>query len=461
MKKLIFSIFTISVLMFSCENELIQDPNTNKVADGFYTNEAEIEEAINATYAVLQFSGNYDIGLPSVGEIPGEDSYDETPANDGGNYGQLDLYNVIAQNSIIANIWNHSYIGIQRANIVLNRIESIEYSNEDTKNSRIGEMLFLRSLFYFNLVRIYGDVPLVTEEVSNPQEYFGQTRTSETEIYDQIKLDLITAIDLLPIRNESNKIRVVKTAGQALLGKVELTLGNYAEAKSILHSVVNSGIHDLVPIAEVFASDNELNSEIIFAVQFSSGVNGNSEGTDAYRMFNPTGRVEGNMTGTKGHGVLKPSFYKLYSDNDLRKGTYVGVLESGIAYNRKITIPTTVVGDAESDWIVLRYADVILMLAEIENELGNSDQAIQYLNQINNRASIMEYTGATDHNSVFQAIDLQRRLELVWEGHRWFDLKRQGRTQEVLGISNNDLLLMPLPASQIATDNALEQNPGY
>ncbi|MDW5290971.1 RagB/SusD family nutrient uptake outer membrane protein [Formosa sp. PL04] len=461
MKKFTFSIFTMAVLLFSCENELVQTPNTNKVADGFYTNEAEIEEAINATYATLQFSGNYDIGMPSIGEIPGEDSYDETPANDGGNYGQLDLYNVISQNSIIANVWNHSYIGIQRANIVLNRINEIEYSNEDTKKSRIGEMYFLRALFYFNLVRVYGDVPIVLDEVNNPQDYFGQTRMAEAEVYNQIKEDLLEAIQLLPVRNETNKMRVVKTAGQALLGKVELTLGNYSQAQSNLQSVVNSGIHDLVAVNDVFAADNELNGEIIFAVQFSSGINGNSEGTDAYRMFNPTGRVEGNMTGTKGHGVLKPDFYKLYEDNDSRKGAYIGVLESGIAYNKKIAIPTTVVDDAENDWIVLRYADVILMLAEIENELGNSTQAIQYLNQIYNRASIGEYSGMATKDSIFQAIDLQRRLELVWEGHRWFDLKRQGRAQEILGISDSNKLLMPLPASQIATDNALKQNPGY
>lgn len=187
----------------------------------------------------------------------------------------------------------------------------------------------------------------------------------------------------------------------------------------------------------------------------------NSEGTDAYRMFNPTGRVVGNLTGTKGHGVLKADFYTLYQDLDARKNVYVGALESGLAYNNKIAVPATVIGDAESDWIVLRYADVLLMLSEIENELNNPNLALEYLNDIRLRAGIGNYEGSTDKESLFNEIDLQRRLELVWEGHRWFDLLRQGRAMSVLGITDPNKLLMPLPASQIAADPALEQNPGY
>ncbi len=461
MKKLQFIWGLGLLLLGSCDKELIQNPITDKVSNGFYTNETEMEEAVNAVYATLQFSGNYGIAIPAMGEIPGEDAYDATPANDGGVYGEIDQYNVIAQNSLIGNIWKDSYKGIQRANVVIHRIEDINYADPQLQKSRLGEMLFIRALYYFNLVRIYGDVPLVTDEVANPQEYFGQSRTPKEEVYAQIVEDLALAAELLLPRSEANKMRVVKTAAEALLGKVYLTLGDYQSAKSHFETVVNSQVHEIVPVDNVFSIDNELNKEIIFAVQFTSGVNGNSEGTDAYRMFNPTGRVEGNMTGTKGHGVLKPDFYELYQDNDLRKGVYVGVLESGIAYNNKIAIPTTVVGDSESDWVVLRYADVLLMLAEIENEQGNSAMAIDYLNEIRTRAGIGPYQGSTEPSTVFDHIDLQRRLELVWEGHRWFDIKRQGRAAAVLGLNDANRLLMPIPASQIATDTALKQNPGY
>ena len=451
----------MTVFMASCEDELVQNPNTTKVADNFYSNEAELEEAVNAVYATLQFTGVYDTAMPAVGELPGEDAYDETPANDGGVYGMLDDFNVIPQSSLIANVWEDSYKGIQRANIVLNRIQDIEYANPSTKNARMGEMLFIRALLYFNLARTFGDVPLITDEVTNPQEYFGQSRTPIGEVYGQIISDLEEASGLLPIRNESNKGRVVKTAAQALLGKVHLTLQDYPAAKSSLSEVVAANVHDLVPVDEVFSLENELNEELIFVVQYASGVNSNSEGSDAYRMFNPTGRQDGGLAGTKGHGVLKPDFYALYTEGDTRKGSYVGALESGLAYTNKIAVPSTVVDDSGSDWVVLRYADVLLMLAEIENEMGNATEAIQYLDMIRERASLAAYSGATDQQSVFGEIDLQRRLELVWEGHRWFDLLRQGRAQSVLGITDVNKLLLPLPASQIAADPALQQNPGY
>lgn len=462
MKRFTFFVTLISFLFTACTKQLVQDPLTTKTANKFYSNEGELEEAVNAVYATLQFTGNYDIGLPAMGEIPGEDAYDETPANDDGVYGQLDAFNVIAQSSLIANIWQHAYQGIQRANIVLNRIDAIPYKSADTKNARIGEMKFLRALYYFNLVRIFGDVPLVTAEITNPQESFGTVRTAKADVYKQIETDLTDAMVVLPERTEANKARVVKTAAQALIGKVKLTQAKYGEAKTFLLSVINSGKHHLLTdLTKIFAADNELNAEIIFAVQFASGINSNSEGTDAYRMFNPTGRTVGNMTGTKGHGVLKADFYKLYEATDARKDVYLQALPSGVAYNNKIAVPTTVVTDAASDWVVLRYADVILMLAEIENELENTGEATKYLNMIRNRAGIGNYAGATDKASLFNEIDLQRRKELVWEGQRWFDLLRQGRAKSVLGITDNNKLLMPLPASQIAADPALEQNPGY
>ena len=462
MKRFTYIIPVILITLGSCESELVQNPITTKTANNFYSNEQEMEEAINAVYAALQFTGLYDTGIPAMSELPGEDAYDETPANDGGNYGQLDMFNVISQNAIVQDIWQDSYIGIQRANIVINRIAAINYVDEAVKNSRIGEMKFIRALLYFNLVRIYGDVPMVIVEIENPQDSFGQTRTDKLEVYAQIRKDLDEAIELLAPRSDSNKMRVVKTAAQALAGKVALTLGDYAMAETYLKSVVTSGSHELLAdIDAIFSQDNELNKEIIFAVQFASGINSNSEGSDAYRMFNPTGRLVGNMAGTKGHGVLKGDFYDLYQATDKRKETYVGILGSGLAFNNKIAAPSTTISDSPSDWVVLRYADVILMLAEATNELGKSSEAIAYLDMIRNRAGLSSYSGSQDRDSIFAEIDLQRRLELVWEGQRWFDLLRQGRAKTVLSITDDNKLLMPLPASQIAADPALAQNPGY
>jgi hypothetical protein len=454
----------LSVILFSlvsCKKDLVQVPQTTKTADNFYSNETELEEAVKGVYATLQFTGNYNTGLPAIGELPGEDAYDETPANDNGYYGQLDDINIISQNGIMQDTWADSYTGIQRANIVLNRIKDITYKDNNVKNARMGEMKFIRALYYFNLVRIFGDVPLVTSEISNPLASFGQVRAPKADVYKQIETDLNEAIPLLPTRTASNKMRVVKTAAQSLLGKVKLTQKDYASAETLLISVENSGVQQLLSdVSTVFPIANELNDEIIFSVQYASGLNSNSEGSDAYRMFNPTGRVIGSMTGTKGHGVLKSSFYNLYDANDKRKNVYVGAIASGIGFNNKIAVPTTVVTDAASDWVVLRYADVILMLAEIENELGKPIQALSYLNMIRTRAGLTTFS-SSDKVAIFNEIDLQRRKELVWEGHRWFDLLRQDRVKTVLGVSDVNKLLMPLPASQIAADPSLKQNPGY
>lgn len=461
MKRIILILPVILFSLLGCQKDLIQFPPTTKTADNFYNNETEIDEAIKGVYATLQFTGNYNTALPAIGELPGEDAYDETPANDNGFYGQLDDVNVISQNGIIQDNWADSYRGIQRANIVLNRIGGINFKDSTIKNARIGEMKFIRALYYFNLVRIYGDVPLVTKEITNPIASFGQTRAPKADIYKQIETDLNEAIQLLPIRTAANKMRVVKTAAQTLLGKVKLTQKDYTAAETLFLTVVNSNVHQLLTdVTTVFPVTNELNNEIIFSVQFASGLNSNSEGSDAYRMFNPTGRVVGSMTGTKGHGVLKSSFFNMYDATDKRKNVYVGAIASGVGFNNKIAVPTTVVTDAASDWVVLRYADVILMLAEIENELGKTTQALSYLNMIRTRAGLTTFS-STDKTTIFNEIDLQRRKELVWEGHRWFDLLRQGRAQSVLGVSDVNKLLMPLPASQIAADPSLKQNPGY
>ena len=260
MKKYISLTLTVLALgLVSCEKELIQNPTTTKVADNFYANEAEMEEAVNAVFATLQFTGVYDTAMPAVGELPGEDAYDETPANDGGNYGMLDDFIVIPQSSLIANVWEDTYKGIQRANIVLSRIQEVEFENAELKQARTGEMLFIRALLYFNLVRTFGDVPLIIDEVGNPQEYFGQSRTPVAEVYTQIISDLEAAESALPSRNDSNRGRVVKTAAQTLLGKVHLTLGDYSAAKESLLKVVNSNAHDLIAVDKVFSVDNELN----------------------------------------------------------------------------------------------------------------------------------------------------------------------------------------------------------
>ena len=467
MKKIVLLCLSLSSLLglTSCDKQLFQDPITSKELGNFLQNETEVEEYVNATYAKLQANGLYGLYLPAFSEIQSDVTYDEVPANDGGTYGQIDQFAILPANDMVTMVWRHSYQAIQRANVVLTRIDKVSYASAATKQARIGEMKFIRALLYFNLVQLYGDVPLVTQETENPNTYFGQGRTPSAQVYDQIKKDLTDASATLP-ETTTQPGKVVKTAAQTLLAKVQLTQKNYGEARTLLLAVVASGRHALLPNpADVFSITNENNKEIIFAVQFASNVNGNTEGSTMFQQNAPSGTV----SGAKGHNLPTKSLYALYTAADKRRGTFVTATTSGIPWSRKLAQPA-VITDGGSDVVVLRYADAVLMLAEVENELDNTTAAATNLNLIRTRAGLAN-TPATSQADLRVAIDLERQLELVGEGYRWFDLLRTGTAISVMNAwfkANNILitiaakdLLMPIPQSQIDTDPAIKQNPGY
>lgn len=446
----------LSLTLSACTKELFQEPTTEKNAGSFPGNEIEAEEYVNAAYGNLQETGLYGLYLPALGEIPSDNTYDEVPANDDGVYGQLDQFTVVPANGIIAANWQQSYYAIQRTNLVLNRIDRIAYTSAATKEARKGEMKFIRALLYFNLVRLYGDVPLVTQETTDPNAYFGQGRDAVKDVYNQITTDLTAAINELPATT-NQKGRVVQTAAQTLLAKVYLTLQNYSAAKPLLDAVVSSGRYQLLSNpADIFSINNENNAEIIFSVQFASGVNGNTEGSNMFQIFSPSGT----QTGAKGHNLPTKELYNLYTGTDKRKGIYLDVTTAGVPYSKKLTKPTTVITDGGSDVVVLRYADVVLMLAEVENELGNTATAIPYLDAIRTRAGLTGTTAATQKD-LREAIAAERRLELIGEGHRWFDLLRTDKALSVIPGIDKHNLLMPIPQGQIDTDPSIKQNTGY
>jgi hypothetical protein len=464
--KLIYTLSALLFLFVSCEDDLYLEPITKKVSTNFYKTEAEIEQAVNAVYASLQKRGLYELYLPAIGEIPSDNTFDEVPANDGGIYGQLDEFTIVTHNALIKEVWKESYIGIQRCNIVLNRIEDVDFEKEKVKTARRGEVRFIRALLYFNLVRLFGDVPLVVKETEDPNDYFGQGRTPTKEVYKQIVTDLQEAIIDLPL-NPDKMGKATKTAAQTLLGKVYLTQKDYTNSKSQLLAVYESGKHQLLSsLTDVFKLDNENNAEIIFAIQFASGVNGNSEGSMAYQQFSPSGLI----SGAKGHNIPTRELYQLFADQDLRKIAYIGITEDQIPFGRKFDRPSGQPEDGGSDFVVLRFADLILMLAEAENELNNTLKAAEYLNLIRNRAGL-EKSATSKKEELRSLIEKERRLELLNEGHRWFDLLRTGRAVEIMNKwfesqgkntrINEQNLLMPIPKSQIDTDPSIVQNPGY
>lgn len=468
MKKIqyLLPVVVACLLAAACTKQLDQIPATAKVANQFFTTRNEAEEYINAVYGTLQRVGLYGQYLPVIAEIPSDNTWDQVPANDNGYAGQLDLFTTIPSNGILSQNWSDSYVAIQRANVVISRIDAVTYPVDSVKTARKGAMKFIRALIYFNLVRTFGDVPLVTRETTNTNDYFGQGRTPKDTVYAQVVKDLKEAIPALTTIADQ-KGGIVKTAAQALLGKVYLTLGQYQNAIDVLLEVVVSGVHNLLPgTANVFSISNENNAEIIFAVQFAAGVNGNTEGSPLQQQSSPSGF----LSGAKGHNLPTRYLYNLYSNADLRKGVYLDTTKQGVPYCKKYTANAGNPVDGGSDFVVLRYADVLLMLAEANNELKHASEALSYLNMVRNRAGLGSFTG-TDQVLLGNEIALQRQLELIGEGHRWFDLLRYGNAVQVMNTyfqntgQNTAIkdfnLLMPVPQDQIDTDPTIKQNTNY
>lgn len=467
MKKILTPV-VILLLLQSCSSDLLNtSPEATKVTSQFYTDASQIEQGINAVYGTLQYTGQYQQAMLVIGEIPSDNTYDEVPANDSFTYGEFDFFTIQPNNSLIASTWKDHYIGIQQANIILNRIDAIQDMAQATKSSRIGEMKFLRALMYFNLVRVFGDVPLVTKETTNVNDYFGQGRTPVSDVYAFIEKELKDAIPLLPAAT-TQKGRVTKAAAMGILGKVLITENKYSDALPYLSQIDGLGYSLLSDVSKIFDVTNKNNAEIIFDVQFASGINGNSEGSPAFQLFSPSGTV----AGAKGHNLPTKEIYNLYAGNDQRKSAYIGLTSNGISYTKKIVKTSNVIADGGSNIVVLRLADVYLMMAECYAKANDLSNANGYLNKIKARAGVAS-VNLVSQQALLAEIDKERRLELVGEGHRWFDLVRTGKAVQVMtqhfastpGYSTATIdqhnLLMPVPQGQINTDPAIKQNPGY
>jgi hypothetical protein len=466
MKKLYIPLISL-LLLQSCSSDLLNtSPESIKQTDNFYKDEAQLEQGVNAVYGSLQYVGQYQLAMLAIGEIPSDNTYDEVPANDNFTYGELDFFTVQPNNSLLASTWKENYIGIQQANIVLNRIGNVSMSQVQ-KNIRIGEVRFLRALMYFNMVRIFGDVPLATKESVNVNDYFGQGRTSAETVYNFIESELKDTIPLLP-ETAAQKGRVTKGASLGLLGRVLITRNKYSEALSYLKQIEGLGYSLLTDVSRIFDVTNKNNTEIIFDVQFASGLNGNSEGSQAHQMFSPSGF----SSGAKGHNLPTKEIYNIFTTGDKRRDAYIGLTNNGVPYSKKLTKPSTAPADGGSNVVILRLADVYLLIAECYAHASDLLNANVYVNKIKNRAGLPSVT-ISDQVQLLDEIALERRKELVGEGHRWFDLVRTGKAAQVMtahfqntpgygtAIIKPYHLIMPVPQNQINTDPAIKQNPGY
>lgn len=477
MKKYIIIGYVLATLMLlcsSCDDFLNQEPISNGSVTGFYKTQADIEQGVAGAYNSLQSYKQYGANFIFFMEVRSDNTYTESVTTSGGIYGDFDLFRTTSTNSILDLTWAGCYEGIQRCNIVLANIDNV-VMDETLKKQYKGEMLFIRALTYFNLVRIWGDIPLVIKEVKDPFEAFTFTRTPSSEVYQQIVTDLNDAAGLLPEKLEKARTGAISAgAANSLLGKVYLTLRDYQKAESVLKKVIDSKVYKLLDnYGDVFNVLNKNSAESIFEIQYNKDVT--DQGSRFANIFAPKGSTEvtGGVGTSLGDNTPTEDLYGKYEPGDLRKDISIGQISDGRLYCKKFVVAPVLPNQSDANFIVLRYADILLMYVEALNENGykTDGDAFLYLNKIRERAGLKAYTSEELPNQKLfrEAVWNERRFELAFENHRWFDLLRTGKAVEIMNASTGGeftvesyQLIYPIPQSQIdAAPDKMTQNDEY
>ncbi len=487
MKRYIYILLPLLLFANSCADEVLdREPKVDFTLESFFETEEHAMLATNATYNHLRDWSVHVFSFIGMTDIVSDDATKGSFPADANFLQEIDDFTFTSANGAPAGVWNGYYTGIFRANLAIERIPDVPEMDETLRARLIAENKFLRGYFYFNLVRWFGELPLVTEPFPNE---FEIPRSSVDAIYTQIITDMNDAIvDLPPSYSGADLGRVTSGAAKAMLGKVYLTRGNFQESERLLMELIQSNQYDLFPnYALLFRPEGENSVESIFEVQ-ATALEGTNDGGSQY---NEVQGVRG--TPNLGWGFNRPSddLIRAFEPGDPRReATVLSVGEIlpdgsdivqdnpniiGERYNQKAWVPEHPGGNGNGpgNIRILRYADVLLMAAEALNENGKAADALIYLNQVRARArgsntSILPDVTTTNQGELRQRIWQERRVELALEQHRWFDLVRQGRAEEVmLAVGKTQFrspknLLFPIPRLEILLSNgALTQNPGY
>jgi tetratricopeptide (TPR) repeat protein len=492
--------------MIGCKDSFIElTPHNFLSSASFFKSKAEFEQGVMGVYGTLQDFYN-GVGY-YMGDLPSDVATKEFNNGDRGlaqAFEELDELR-IPTNNLINGGWGSAFTGISRTNIVLEKLTLQDFLSESDIKQFEGELKFIRAIHYFNLVRLYGDVPLILNPVKSAEEALALYRTPKSEVYDAIIADLTAAIENLPSEYPAAQTgKATKGAAQALLGKVYHFMGQKENALQQFRAVMNSGKYDLLAsYSQVFDPANKNHIESIFDIQFVSG--GLNEGSVfPYQLapLNSNSVLTFNKGGSAINAAMVPTkeFMSEIEPGDLRKDVLFRenwVDASGVTQNVPWIVKYYFPGpandhDSPANWPYLRYADILLSVAEILNENGYSanGEAFTLLNRIRTRADLSAKT-STDlptQEAFRLAVEQERKVELAFEGHRWWDLIRLGKAVSRITehgqiemanpttyrdtnrfpcpansyvVTNNDLV-WPIPQGEIdKVPGVLTQNPGY
>jgi len=498
-------IFIVLAALFpsACQKDFLdRKPLVGSTEENFYRTPADAIASVNAAYAALQFEATPNGGGVHFrwfwGDVMSDDAIKGGSGdNDGNQILQLETFRGPTNTANLETEWSADYQGIYRANVVLERVPGIEM-DAPLKARILGEAHFIRAWFYYNLVTVFGGVPLA-DHVLAPSEY-NLPRADASEVWALIESDLKTAASSLPLRNGyglDDLGRVTKGAAQALLAKSYLWQKRWAEAEAVANEVILSTEYQLVTdYGSIFTQAGENNAESVFEIQYMNASGGNydggaNEGTFTSVFQRARGQFEGYGFNIPTEDFVQEFFKEGFEDPRLKstvfrvgdamgdRGIFTKEATGGFPHDyypkKSFTFKNedAPFGDINvnggSNDRVIRFSDVLLMHAEAAAQNANEGGARTSLNRVRARArgnavGILPDITASGQ-ALLDAIYRERRIELGLEGHRFFDLVRTGRGQAVLGplgYQEGTHNLFPVPQSQVqATNGAIRQNPGY
>lgn len=474
----------IGLALSACSDDFVQeDPAFVIDSESFFNSESDFQEALIGSYDLLQSTYvNVMIGeMASDNTLAGGESAVDVPG-----FQEIDDMAHTPVNQQLRDLWNWMYAGINRTNFMMEFKDKVDFPN---KNQVLAQNRFLRAYYYFELVKFFGDVPLSEDRRIQFGEETSIDRAPQSEVYNLIERDLRFAADNLPYV-QAEKGRIAKGAALALLGRALLYQNKFGEASTVLEEVINDGPYDLVAdYNSIFESVGENNIESVFEIQYSDlegagfGCLQCSEGNIAVG-FNGIRNYSGPLFESGfSFNVPTQEAYDAYDPSDIRRdvailnintwadqtgATFVEGFEHTGFYNRKYIARQGDLntGDANltnpNNYRSIRFADVLLMAAEAFNRSGSGDEKARlYLNRVRQRAGLGDIT--LSGTPLTQAIWDERRLELMGEGHRFFDLVRTGQAaSKIPGFSAGKNELFPIPSIEIElAGNRWPQNPGY
>jgi starch-binding outer membrane protein, SusD/RagB family len=487
-RTLITGILAFFLLVNSCTDDfVIVSPEYSIDSENYFNSEEDYYNALVAAYDMLQSTYLNAI----LGEIASDNTLcgGENPTDVIG-WQQIDDMIHTPVNSNLQDLWNWMFAGVQRTNYFMEFQDKLDFEG---KEQMVGEIRFLRAYYNFELVKWFGPIPIKPDARFSLGDAETVPRSPIADVYDHITQDLAYASSVLPEDPEQIG-RATKGAAQALLGKAYLFQEKFSEAASILDSVILSGNYSLVTdFNSMFEAEGENGPESVFEIQYTD-----VEGAGFGCLQCSEGNVAVGFSGVRGYEgpLFTPGFsfnvpvqeaVDAFSNADLRKEVTILDIESwadstGASYttgnehtgyfNRKY-IPRKRSEQAASDrnltnpnnYRAIRYADVLLMAAEAYNRGQISDtKAQEYLNEVRERAFGDENHSITlTGTDLTQAIYTERRLELMGEGHRFFDLVRTGKAAEAIeGFQTDKNEVFPIPLEEIQFSNGnWEQNPNY